>query len=64
MIKQLFGALLGIDADEYDSDEANEAWENQRYRDENDLDDDDGDGDGDDYEESYEHQRTGFLGLW
>ena len=61
MIKQLFSAILGIDADEYDSDEAQTEWERRRYLDENDLDDDP---DSDDSDDLDEHERTGWFGLW
>jgi hypothetical protein len=65
MIKQLFAALTGITED-IDSDDYQDSWERRRYADDNDLfDDDDSDADyDDDSSESYEHQRTGFLGLW
>ena len=61
MIKALFTALTGIDADKYDSDESQTEWERRRYLDENDLDDD---SDSDDSNDSDEHERTGWFGLW
>ena len=56
MIKQLFGAILGIDADEYDSEESQTEWERRRYLDENDLDDDD-DSDDDSQEDTDSNNR-------
>lgn len=63
MIKQLFGAILGIDADEYGSDEAIESWENQRYLDENDLDGYDIKSDTDDDDDDNTKSK-GWFGLW
>ena len=56
MIKALFTAITGLDADKYDSDDSQTEWERRRYLDENDLDDDSDD--------SYEHERKGWFGLW
>ena len=56
MIKALFTALTGIDADKYDSDESQTEWERRRYLDENDLDDDD-DSDDDSQEDTDSNNR-------
>ena len=62
MIKAIFTALTGIDADKYDSDDSQTEWERRRYLDENDLDDDSDDSD--DSESSESSERKGWLGLW
>ena len=56
MIKALFTALTGIDADKYDRDESQTEWERRRYLDENDLDDDD-DSDDDSQEDTDSNNR-------
>ena len=56
MIKALFTALTGIDADKYDSDDSQTEWERRRYLDENDLDDDD-DSDDDSQEDTDSNNR-------
>lgn len=62
MIKELFTAITGLDADKYDSDDSQTEWERRRYLDEKDLDDDSDDSD--DSNDSDEHERTGWFGLW
>lgn len=56
MIKAIFTALTGIDADKYDSDDSQTEWERRRYLDENDLDDDD-DSDDDSQEDTDSNNR-------
>ena len=56
MIKAIFTALTGIDADKYDSDDSQTEWDRRRYLDENDLDDDD-DSDDDSQEDTDSNNR-------